>query len=239
MFCLVNKRTHIPTPDDIYIGRGSPLGNPYYWTANSSAQFICKDRDEAVLLYEKYLRKEILSGNPRICDALNKLIIKKFLKQKVNLVCYCFPTTPCHGQHIIEFVENQRYCLNWFSNMRRMDKPLIYQGINYWTVENFYQAMKLDKNNLEGRQRIAQLNPFKAKVEGRKLRRDDWQEIKLDVMRVAIKHKFAPGTSWHEKLLSFNEDVVEWNNWSDVFWGKCIFAGKGENNLGKLIGEMR
>lgn len=71
--------------------------------------------------------------------------------------------------------------------MLPMDEPYIYQGIAYKTSENFYQAMKLVKNDIAGRSEIAKLDPYKAKKAGRKIQQDnllrsDWNDIKLDVM---------------------------------------------------------
>jgi predicted NAD-dependent protein-ADP-ribosyltransferase YbiA (DUF1768 family) len=53
--------------------------------------------------------------------------------------------------------------------MRRFDKPLIYQGLVFWYVENFYQAM--ETTDREIRAWIAALpSPYEAKKAGRGLR---------------------------------------------------------------------
>ena len=49
---------------------------------------------------------------------------------------------------------------NWFSNMLEMDKPLKHQGFEYKTVENFYQAMKIQ--SLTERDRISKMGPYQA-----------------------------------------------------------------------------
>ena len=131
---------------------------------------------------------------------------------------------------------------NWFSNFVPNDKPFKHQGIRYLTVENFYQAMKtLD---VEERKLIASVTPSRAKYLGRKLKqegrlRSDWYSINLSVMEAALRVKFAKGTSWHTKLMeSGTEEIVEWNNWGDTFFGKTL-EGKGENHLGKLLMRLR
>ena len=43
---------------------------------------------------------------------------------------------------------------NWFSNMLPMDEPLVYQGMRFATVEHFYQAMKLRRDDVEPSGRI-------------------------------------------------------------------------------------
>lgn len=130
---------------------------------------------------------------------------------------------------------------NWFSNMLPLDEPLIYQGIKYHTVENFYQAMKLPKDAIDKRRYIASLDPYGAKREGRKLQiRSDWEEIKLEVMEYALRFKFAPGTSWHSKLMATGkDDIIENNNWGDEFWGISVKTGKGRNHMGKILMKLR
>ena len=76
------------------------------------------------------------------------------------------------------------------------DEPLIFEGIEYKSVENFYQAMKL--SNDEDRKYIASLLPSKSKTEVRNFPiSEDWNtEEKLRVMEFALDHKFTLSTSW-------------------------------------------
>lgn len=134
---------------------------------------------------------------------------------------------------------------NWFSNMLPLDEPFVYDGITYRTSENFYQAMKLpkDRNNL--RAEIAALNPYKAKLAIRDKNkypwRSDWdKELPLQVMEYILRVKFAYGTTWADKLLATgDEEIVEFNNWSDEFFGWDIRTKRGENHLGKILMEIR
>lgn len=133
---------------------------------------------------------------------------------------------------------------NWFSNMLPLDEPFIYDGITYRTSENFYQAMKLPKDRSDLRAEIAAMNPYKAKLAIRDkekyLWRSDWTpELSLKVMRYILWVKFAYGTTWADKLLLSEGEIVEWNNWRDVFWGWDINLKTGENNLGKILMEIR
>jgi predicted NAD-dependent protein-ADP-ribosyltransferase YbiA (DUF1768 family) len=240
---VVNKNTHKPTPDDFYIGRGSVMGNPYHHKESKHPQAIYRvaTAEEAIFRFEHYLNAQILKGDPFMCDFINTLIIRELTGKDSNLVCFCDPD-PCHGSTIKKYVESKPYCINWFSNMRTLNEPIVYQGINYWTVENFYVAMKVPNNSVRHieRQKIAQMNPGLAKKYGRTIKvRGDWDMVKMDFMRIAIEQKFKKGTTWYEKLLSFDKPVIEWNNWKDRYWGKCIFTGEGENHLGKLIDRMK
>ncbi len=59
-------------------------------------------------------------------------------------------------------------------------------------------------------------------------------------MRYALDYKFKKGTDWYRKLkLTENWEIIEWNNWHDVWWGKDIKTRKGENHLGKILMEIR
>jgi len=136
-----------------------------------------------------------------------------------------------------------KWVYNWFSNMEPLDTPFTFKGVTYNTVENFYQAMKLPYNRLDLRAEIAAMPPHKAKTairnKSKYLWRDSWdKEVSLAVMRHALRIKFAPGTSWYTKLMETEGEIVEWNNWGDVFWGKTL-DGKGENHLGKILMEIR
>lgn len=139
-----------------------------------------------------------------------------------------------------------------FSNFQRFDSPLIYQGMEFHTVENFYMAMKtLDVSD---RRRISLMSPADAKKAGKKLTlREDWDTVKERVMRYALDHKFQAGTSHAAKLVLTKGEIVEHNTWHDNFWGTCwcqLFSGPapygarytcrgGKNLLGKMLMEIR
>ena len=135
------------------------------------------------------------------------------------------------------------YKRNWFSNFVQMDEPLAEDGVAYWTVENYYQAMKT-LNEIH-RKQIAGMSAAKAKKAGRKVElRPNWEEVKLSVMEKALKHKFQEGTSQHKKLMETgSEEIVEQNYWHDNYWGQCTCpkcsGRKGQNILGKMLMQIR
>lgn len=110
MIRIVNKRTHKPTKNDFYIGRGSPLGNPY--TSKNSptkADFTCDTPEQSVTLFEEYLIKKIKNKDVKICNELNK-IWKSAKKGDVNLVCYCAKINEpfiCHGNIVKKIIEQK------------------------------------------------------------------------------------------------------------------------------------
>jgi len=84
---VVNKRTHKPTPNDVYIGRGSKWGNPFKIGAWS--------REEVIAKYERYIRHT----KQHLLKDLHELRDK-------NLVCYCSPQA-CHGDVLKQLVEGE------------------------------------------------------------------------------------------------------------------------------------
>lgn len=111
-------------------------------------------------------------------------------------------------------------------------------GIVYPNAETAFQAQKtLD---VEERRKFSMLkNPFQAKRLGRKVKlRDDWEEVKLDIMTEVVSQKFLQHPHLIEMLLQTgDEELIEGNKWGDRFWGVC--KGKGKNHLGKILMKIR
>lgn len=122
--------------------------------------------------------------------------------------------------------------LNWFLG----DNDII---VN--TVEHAYQAMK--GNTLNDQLLIATCAaPGKAKRLGRKIAmRDNWDNIKLDVMRQCLLIKFSDKDLLNLLLATTNSILIEGNTWGDRFWGAELVNNvwTGENNLGKLLMQIR
>ena len=111
-------------------------------------------------------------------------------------------------------------------------------GFTYPTVEHAYQAMK-SLDSLD-RLLVSQLaTPNRAKQLGKTFKlRQNWDEIKLDVMEQLLRQKFSPGTHLADLLIATgSEALIEDNDWKDTYWG--VYKGKGENNLGKLLMKIR
>ena len=121
--------------------------------------------------------------------------------------------------------------------------PFVYEDNIYPTNEHFFQAMKtLDP---EERRKIAEAKtPGVAKRLGRKVQlREDWEDIKLDIMRLGLSLKFHAHMHLIEKLIDTGDaDLIEGNTWHDNYWGICLCPkcrGVGLNNLGRLLMETR
>ena len=107
MILVVNKHKHSPTENDVYIGRGSILGNPYTSIKGkkTKAKFFCDSREESIKSFEKYIREKIENKDKVVCEELNR--IWKLAKEgEVNLVCFCKPKS-CHGDVIKNIIEEK------------------------------------------------------------------------------------------------------------------------------------
>jgi len=103
MISVVNKYKHKPTKNDIYIGRGSILGNPFSYLKGTKALYIVESREIAIEKYEIWLRDKIKNKDIEICKMLNEIWLKA-KKEDINLICYCFPKL-CHGDIIKKIIE--------------------------------------------------------------------------------------------------------------------------------------
>lgn len=136
---------------------------------------------------------------------------------------------------VIEPITSFRGEYRWLSNFHYVDVD--YKGWCYPTTEHAYQAAKC--RNPEDHDRVANaLKPADAMRLGRSLpSRDDWEQIKLQVMLDVTRSKFAWPSLGFRLLATGDAELIEGNSWRDFFWGVC--DGVGENNLGKILMRVR
>lgn len=85
MTTIVHKAN---APYDVYIGRGSPFGNPFQIGP-------CGTREEVIEAYRKWFRQKV--RDPAFHDKVMALKGKR-------LACYCKPLA-CHGDIIKQYIE--------------------------------------------------------------------------------------------------------------------------------------
>lgn len=132
---------------------------------------------------------------------------------------------------ILEFQGDYRFLSNFHPARVALD------GVMYPSVEHAYQAAKtLDHGE---RLLFCAGSPGEAKRNGRKVTmREDWDEVKLGVMRDLVRQKFVLSGPLGDKLLDTGDaHIEEGNHWGDTFWGVC--RGRGQNHLGKIIMSVR
>lgn len=102
-------------PDIQYIGRGSPLGNPFKMQNQSEAE-----RNRVCDLYHDWFYERVQSGDPKIITELRRLF-KIARDGNLNLGCFCAPRR-CHGDTIKQFLDNQ---LNIWKQTRSERKNVV------------------------------------------------------------------------------------------------------------------
>lgn len=115
---------------------------------------------------------------------------------------------------------------------------LVYDELVYPTVEHAYQAAKFMRH--EGRLLIwAAAHAGQAKKLGRSCAKLPvlWDEMRLDLMLLLLRQKFAHAELRAKLLATDPYELVEGNWWGDTYWGVC--NGVGENHLGLLLMRVR
>jgi N-glycosidase YbiA len=112
----------------------------------------------------------------------------------------------------------------------------------YWpTVEHYFQAQKFPAQSAYQDKIRQARSPKDAKALGRSRKvplRPDWEEVKEEVMRRALRAKFLAHRELTAMLLGTEGRELIENAPSDYYWG-CGSTGTGKNRLGSLLMELR
>ena len=126
----------------------------------------------------------------------------------------------------------------WLSNFSPDSFEL--HGTLWASVEHYYQAQKYLGTEAYTRIRSAStaLKARKAGQDRSLAPRDDWDDVKLDVMRDALRAKFQQNSRLQRMLLATEHQELVHESNSDRFWGRSR-EGQGENRLGELLMQLR
>jgi N-glycosidase YbiA len=118
--------------------------------------------------------------------------------------------------------------------------PVEIDGKRWPTTEHYFQAQKYAGTEHEERVRAAK-KPGDAARLGRDHSlplRSDWEQVKDDVMRVAVRAKFTQHEDLRAGLLATGEETLVEQTTDDHYWG-CGSSGTGKNMLGRILMEIR
>lgn len=129
------------------------------------------------------------------------------------------------------FVDSYR----WLSNFYPCS--IVYENQQFKSSEAAYQAAKC--KNIADREKFLNLNARDSKKLGKTIEiREDWNDVKLSVMKDILHDKFTRNPILGQSLIETEDRYLEETNWwGDTFWG--VYKGKGENWLGKQLMELR
>jgi len=127
----------------------------------------------------------------------------------------------------------------FFSNFYRV-KFTDNQGTIWQSSEHYYQAYKYISSDIEYAWLVHQTKtPKDAATLGRSGNlRNDWESVKINVMKRALWYKFTSNDRYRDLLLSTNEAILIEASPYDNYWGE----GKdrnGVNMLGQLLMQLR
>jgi ribA/ribD-fused uncharacterized protein len=126
----------------------------------------------------------------------------------------------------------------FLSNFYVLENGVCLDEIYYPSVEHGYQASKYIKEEryiFEGvsvgdSKRLGQLAP---------LNKRRWDKKKYYIMQELVRQKFVNNPKLKEMLIMTKGcELEETNNWGDQYWG-VTENGVGENNLGKILIQLR
>lgn len=142
---------------------------------------------------------------------------------------------------MIKFFRNKYFFMSNF-----YQAPVMFDGLLYTNNEAAFQSAKVadierrtNLNTSKGVIDFTKLTPAQAKAVGKKVDlREDWEEIKDQVMYDIVYDKFSRNKDLKEQLLATGDkELIESNTWNDTYWGVC--RGVGKNMLGKILMRVR
>ena len=117
---------------------------------------------------------------------------------------------------------------------------IIYKGIRFATVEHAYQWAKFDSEKIKGVIKNAE-SPIKAFELGKfykSERKQNWDELKVEVLYEIIKEKVTQHEEVRNALLATSDEEIVEDCPNDDFWGNGS-SGKGQNQIGKILMKIR
>ena len=132
--------------------------------------------------------------------------------------------------------------------------PMNIDNEKFSCVEQFYMAAKAEKfdDTLSRQQIMASTNPNEINFLGKNVKnfkQNVWNETAYDVMKVAVKAKFAQNPRLAKLLKNTGKTIIGEGSGKDTIWGTGIpvfhrdaldtSKWKGRNQLGKLLMEVR
>lgn len=161
-------------------------------------------------------------------------LLKKALDKKQYFSEVEIPEYAVHSETEIKgFFGKYRFLSNFYS----CPAGIWYEGLKYPSVEHAYQAAKVDSYD---RLPFTTCNAKEVKRLGGSvlLDKEDWEEVKYDIMLQLVTQKFAVHKGLRDKLLETKKAYLEeTNHWKDVYWG--VYEGNGLNKLGEILMVVR
>jgi len=141
---------------------------------------------------------------------------------------------------INSFRGNYDFLSNFFVGASFFD----FDGNKWKTSEHFYQSKKTTIYDEKCRIKYSETAGDSKRLGNMATLRNNWSDIKVDVMIDALRMKFDQNEKYKEYLVQTDGyELVEGNWWHDNFWGNCYCdkceSIKGTNMLGRCLMNLR
>ena len=124
---------------------------------------------------------------------------------------------------ITEFKGKHFFLSNFYTPRQMPSGEHLFQAAKATTTGDYMKVMSAP-------------TPGQAKSLGRLIKlRDDWEDVKDDIMADVIAFKFHEPHLRSLLLQTAGQELIEGNAWGDTYWGVDLRTGRGENMLGKTL----
>ncbi|KAJ7757694.1 hypothetical protein DFH07DRAFT_742103 [Mycena maculata] len=148
------------------------------------------------------------------------------------------PRTPTRARILFYHKNDPHYGFTNFSS-----HPVFYDNKRYPTSEHLFQSFKFQPHrpNLAEHIRTCSERPSVAFSEARRFQpevRSDWKDVNIQMMDLALWHKFTQHESLKKELLATEDAELVEDSDKDSFWGVGADR-RGRNELGKALQRLR
>jgi ribA/ribD-fused uncharacterized protein len=127
---------------------------------------------------------------------------------------------------------------HWLSNFHLVN--INYKGRDYPSVEHAFMSAKNETKEWKDFCSNLHESPGIIKKFGRDIPLvPNWESIKIQVMKDCILAKFSQEPFKSKLLETGDTEIIEGNDWGDIYWGYDIRKNKGKNYLGRIIMDTR
>ncbi|KAJ7145070.1 hypothetical protein C8R43DRAFT_1130147 [Mycena crocata] len=148
------------------------------------------------------------------------------------------PRTPTRSRILFYHKTDPHYGFTNFS-----PDSVIYDNKRYPTSEHLFQSFKFQPHRpkLAEHIRTCSERPSVAFSEARRFQpevRSDWKDVNIQMMDLALWHKFTQNESLKRELLATDDAELVEDSDKDPFWGVGADR-RGRNELGKALERLR
>ena len=123
---------------------------------------------------------------------------------------------------------------------RHAIKPFELEGVQWPSIEHYYQSMKYDSKEYREKIRNAATVQEAEKLGNKrfKKKRSDWKQVETTIMTRAVYTQCRTYDDMAESLLKTGKENLVEDSQFDYFWG-CGRDRRGQNHFGHILMNVR